>query len=301
MSTGVEGRESARMAAELDRRRVWGQTDDENFNSEIARPWKDSAFDPEDFIGQPYAREEVETDIKKVGEIKKSPNYIHERGSEAVALEYVLMEGIKVHGWFGESVISVQKASEHDDVMNGTDFVVTFHDEDADRFVYLAVDATTSADQSVLRRKVDKNFEKLAWGKMAEIKYFEDPDGNREQVEMPHVVLALGPEKTVALQKLMVEAPTLTEDAREKFEFLASIQKQLLRSINYVLLRGGFLGEGRELENFGDVLKFVAKHGADLDPKTESIVSAHADVLQFIVLAGERRETAEREVRPSLH
>ncbi len=241
----------------MDRRRVFRQTDDENFNREIARPWRDSAFDSGEFIGNPYARQEVEADIKRIGEIKRSPDYIHERGSEAVALEYVLMEGIKVHGWFGESVLSVQKASEHDDVMNGTDFVVTFHDEDADKFVYLAIDATTSADQSVLRRKADKNFEKLARGKMTEIKYFEDPDGNRGQVEMPRVILALSPEKTVALQKLMVEAPSLTEDAREKFEFLASIQKQLLQSINFVLIRGGFLGAGRELQNFGEVLNFI--------------------------------------------
>lgn len=281
MSTGIEGR----MAEALDRRRVWGQTDDENFNREIARSWRDSAFRPEDFIGRPYAREAVMADLQKVSEIKKSPSYTHERGSEAVALEYVLMEGIKVHGWFGDSVFSTQKTSEYDDVMNGADFVVTFHDEDTDRFIHLAIDATTSSDKMVLRRKEDKNFEKLARGKMASVKYFEDPDGNAGEIQVPRIVLALSPEKTVALQKLMVEKPNLTEDAGEKYEFLVSAEKQLLGFINYILIRRGFLGEGRDIKSYSEVLEFMARHSDDLDEKTMKIISDHADVLQFITLA----------------
>ena len=273
------------MAAELDRRRVWGQTDDENFNREIARPWKNSSPNPEKFIGQPYTREVVAGDMKRVGEIKKSPDYVYERRSEAVALEYVLMEGIKVHGWFSDGVTSVEKTSEYDDVMNGTDFVVTFHDEDTDKFVHLAIDATTSSDEKVLFRKTDKIFEKLGRGKMTEIKYFEDQDGNRGKAEMPRIVLELSPEKTVALQKLMTDPSNAVEDAREKYEFITSAQKQLLKSINYVLIREGFLGEGRELKNFGEVLGFMAKHGEDLDEKTRGIVSSHADVLEFIASA----------------
>jgi hypothetical protein len=281
MAVGIEGR----MAAELDRRRVWGYTDDENFNREIARTWKNSAPNQDSFIGRPYAREAVAADLQRVSEIKKSPDYVYERRSEAVALEYALMEGIKVHGWFGDSVTSVEKTSEYDDVMNGADFVVTFHDEDTDKFVHLAIDATTSSEKKVLFRKAERNFEKLARGKMTEIKYFEDQDGNRGKAEMPRVVLDLSPERTVALQKLMVEVPDLAEDAEEKYKFIASVQKQLLRSVNYVLVREGFLGEGRELQNFGEVLKFIAEHGEDLDEKTRNIVSAHADVLQFIALA----------------
>ena len=273
------------MAARLDRERVWGYTDDEKFNREIARPWKMSAFNPEDFVGRPYKREEVAGDLRKVSEIKKSPGYIHERGSEAVALEYVLMEGIKVHGWFGDEVESVQKTSEYDDVFGGSDFVVTFHDEDTDRFIHLAVDATTSSDEMVLRRKADKNFEKLAGEKMASIKYFEDPDENAGEVQMPRVVLALSPEKTVALQKLMADQGNAMEDAAEKYEFLVSAEKQLLKFINYILIRGGFLGEDRKLARFSDVLEFMSRHDEDLDEKTRNIVSAHADILQSLVLA----------------
>ncbi len=281
MAVGIEGR----MAEALDRRRVWGQTDDENFNREIARSWRNSAFNPEDFIGQPYRREEISADLQKVFEIKRSPTYMHERGNEAVALEYVLMEGIKVHGWFGDSVESIQKTSEYDDIMNGVDFVITFHDEDTDKFVYLAIDATTSLDETVLRRKAEKNFGKLAGGKMASVKYFEDPDGNMGETEMPRVVLGLGPEKTVALQKLMVEKPSLTEDAGEKYEFLASAENQLLKFVNYILIRGGYLGEGRDLGSYGEVLEFMSRHGEDLDERTKKIVSAHADALQFVSLA----------------
>jgi hypothetical protein len=281
MAVGIEGR----MAAELDRRRVWGQTDDENFNQEIARTWKNSASNPEKFIGRPYKREEVAADLQKVSEIKKSPSYSHEKRSEAVALEYVLMEGIKVHGWFGDSVESVQKTSEYDDVMNGADFVVTFHDEDTDRFIHLAVDATTSSDEMVLRRKTDKNFEKLAGGKMASIKYFEDPDRNAGEIQMPRVVLALSPEKTVALQKLMTKPTNAMEDAAEKYEFLVSAEKQLLKFINYILIRGGFLGEDRKLAGFSDVLEFMSRHEEDLDEKTKKIISDHTDVLQFLILA----------------
>ncbi len=276
------------MAAQLDRERVWGFTDDEKFNREIARPWKDSAFNPEDFVGRPYARAEIAADLERVSEIKKSPEFVHERRSEAVALEYVLMEGIKVHGWFGDNVESVQKTSEYDDVMNGADFVVTFHDEDTDRFIHLAVDATTSSDEMVLWRKAEKNFEKLAGGKMAKIKYFEDPDETAGEVQMPRVVLALSPEKTVALQKLMSNPKNAVGDAAEKYEFLASVENQLLKFINYILIRGKFLGEGRDLKSYGEVLEFMSRHDGDLDEKTKNLISAHMDVLQFVYASAPR-------------
>ena len=284
MATGIEG-----MEAIMDRRRVLGYGNNEKFNREIARDWKKSAFDPYDFSGKTYPRGEVEADEKKIWQIKKSPDYVYGKSSEAVDLEYVLMEGIKVDGWFGEDVESVQKTSEYDNVMNGTDFVVTFRDEDTGDFIYLAVDATTSADPSVIRRKADGVYEKLNHAKMTEIKYFEDPDGKAGKMEMPRIVLALSPEKTVALQKLMAEVPSLAEDAREKLDFLSSAEEQLLRFINHLLFRARLLGEGRDLKNFAAVLNFIKEHDEEMSGRIGEMVRKHADVLSFISRAKKER------------
>lgn len=297
MSTGIEGK----MAAALDRRRVWGYTDDENFNREIARPWKKSAFDPYEFVGKPYPREEVEGDLKKIDEIKKSPDYVHERGSETVALEYVLMDGIKVHGWFGDEVESVRKTSECDDVKNGIDFVVTFYDEEGGQFVNLGVDATTSADRFVLDRKKEKIFRKLGWGEMAKVKYFEDPDGNRGAAEMPCVVLALGPGKTLELQKMLTVPLREAEFAPEMFDFLDSASEQLLKFINYTLYRRGFLARERELKNSGEIAGFMERHREDIDEPTEKIIDSHFAALKIIVLAAERKRITRKITRESLH
>lgn len=279
------------MLARLGAEKILGLGDDEEFNRKIARPWRDSAFRPEDFSGRVYPRDEVEADEEKIRRIKKSSDYTHEKSSEAVDLEYVLMEGIKVHGWFGDDVESVQKTSEYDDAINGTDFVVTFRDEDTGEFVYLAIDATTSADPSVIRRKADKVYEKLNRAKMTEIKYFEDPDGKAGKVEMPRIVLALNPKKTVVLQKLIVGELSLAEDAREKFDFLASTEEQLLRFINHILFRARLLGEGRELKNFDDVSRFFREHEDEMGGRIGEIVSKHLEVLSFVVEARKKKDS----------
>lgn len=280
------------MLAGLEARKIFGLGNNEEFNRKIARPHRDSAFRPEDFIRKVYPREEVREDEEKIRRIKKSPDYIREKSSEAVDLEYVLMEGIKVSGWFGENVESVRKTAEYDDIMNGTDFVIAFLDEDTDKFVYLAVDATTSADPSVLHRKAGKVFEKLSQAKMVEIKYLEDPDGKAGKAEMPRVVLALGPEKTVALQKLMAEKSDWARDAGEKYDFLASAEEQLLEFINYVLVRARLLGEGRKLKNFDDVSRFLGDHEDEMGGRIGEIIRKHMEVLNFISQAGKRKKPA---------
>ncbi|MBI5071589.1 hypothetical protein HZB93_01715 [Candidatus Falkowbacteria bacterium] len=297
MATGIEGR----MAAELDRRRVWGYTDDENFNREIAQPWKRSAFDPYEFIGKPYPRGEVEGDLKKIDDIKKSPDFRHERGSETVALEYVLMDGIKVHGWFGDEVESVRKTSEYDDVKNGVDFVVTFYDEESGQFVNLAIDATTAVDRFVLDRKKERIFRKLGFGEMAKVKYFEDPDGNRGKVEMPCVVLALGPEKTFELQKMLVAGSREEKFAPEMFDFLDSASEQLFGFINYTLHRRGFLARERELKNLGEIAGFMDRHRGDIDEPTEKIIDSHFAALKIIGMAAARKRIERQITRESIH
>lgn len=279
-----------RMAIGLDAQKIWGQTDDEEFNRKVARRFRDSAFRSEDFAGRPYPREEVAADLKKIDEIKKSPGYIREKSNESVALEYVLMRGVKDDDWFGGKVKSVRKASEYDDIMNGVDFIVTFHDEDTDKFVHLAIDATTSSDTSVLRRKAERVFEKLNQAKLTELKYFEDLDGNKGKTEMPRIVLSLGSEKTLALQKLMASHPGWARDAREKYDFLVSAKEQLLDFINYILLRVRLLGEGRELKDSDHVFKFMAEHDEDMGGRIGQIVRKHAEVLRFIEGAEKRKD-----------
>lgn len=279
-----------RMAEAMDRRRVWGYTDDEKFNSEIARAWKKSAFNPHDFAPKTYSREEVSFDEARVAKIKKSPDYVHERGSETVALEYVLMEAIKVHGWFGDSVISVRKTAEYDDVFSGADFVVTFEDEDTGEFFNLGIDATTSADRAVIDRKEEKIIRNLSRGEMTGIKYFEDPDGNRGPAFMPRIILGLDAKNTLEMQKLFVESPDKAEYAREATDFLESAGDQLLHFINYVLHRSGLLGEGREIKTVEDGRRFLNEHKDEVGEKTLEILEKHLVVLGIVadVLHGKK-------------
>jgi hypothetical protein len=99
---------------------------------------------------------------------------------------------------------------------------------------------------------------------------------------MPRVVLGLNPEKTLKLQKMLVEKTSAAAMTPEAVDFLRAAQEQLLHFINYVLHRNSLLGEGRALQSSHEARKFAEDHSEEIGPEIERIVESHLLVLEII-------------------
>jgi len=140
----------------------------------------------DDFIGQPYrdqtiTPEDVAKDRQRIEKIKRSPNYVKEKGPAAVSAEYVLMDGIVDKHWLGNEITAI-KTSEFDDFCRQTDLVLKINDSDASgQFRYIGIDVTTlDKDAPRLEEKRRRSLKNLqgqeeGYG-LINLKYFENQE-----------------------------------------------------------------------------------------------------------------------------
>jgi len=161
-------------------------------------------------------------------------NKVEERKMKSEALEVIISEQGTLSGWFeGEDTkCSISRTCEYDDIKNGTDGVMEFEIADDDgkniKRIALAIDASMSADSSVLDRKLKRNIEKIKRLEDLEVKYFqsdlEDYKGNLKGV-MP-IVFALDGENTNDLINLVAQNKRLMESGRNP-EIFEKTKKEL--------------------------------------------------------------------------
>lgn len=147
------------------------------FEETVDRP------DPRDFCDV-YEKEEVKKDLQelklKKKKIKKKEEGMAEdekrvkrkNDKRGRAFETLFSEQSHEGEWFGSEAM-VSRTSEYDDVMNGIDLMVEIPKEETKRLA-LAVDASVSSDEEVIREKVTRNIRKIGNRKKSpQVKYFE--------------------------------------------------------------------------------------------------------------------------------
>lgn len=202
-----------------------------------------------------------------------------------------------MHGWLGDEVEGVRMTSEYDDMTSGIDLVVSFYDEDKNRFVHLGIDATTTTDRSTIDKKFAKNFELFKEGKVPTVKYFEDPDGKKRRIFLPRVILGTDPESALEIQKMLVwkDKNEMTEKDAELESEVESLMLDLtegqLAFFVYHLLRKRDLvpklPQSRLKEiNLQTALELIKEKRAQerlkTDEKLKNMVNLHLEVLEFI-------------------
>lgn len=299
----------------IDRERGWGYTDDPEFSQKVIFPLKQLRPKYGQFARQ-YADIERQRDRNFVEQIKNSAEFRREKSSESVGLEYCFMEGIKVHGWFGDEVEGTMPTIEYDDVANGVDFVVYFYDDKEGKFLPLAVDATTSTDLRVFQKKFKKIQDSLNRNFLTTVKYAEDPDGEKNKAFMPRIVLGANAETTLKIQKMLVrketDKMTIEDKALEQEVRDLSLQmahEQLAFFAYYYMRRRGIAPKltDKELENldYQKVLAFAnapqATRLMQKDQQFSQVLTPYLKALEFICHAQQKnpRKISEKLSIPS--
>lgn len=158
---------------------------------------------------------------------------VKERKKKSEALEIIIGEQGTMSGWFegGDIKSSIVRTGEYDDIRNGVDSVVEFEIPDKDtktiRRIALAIDASMSADASIIDRKIKRNMERIDNLDDLHIKYFqsdiEDYKGELNGI-MP-VVFALDGKHTNDLINLAAQNKRLVESGNNNEIFKETKEK----------------------------------------------------------------------------
>lgn len=174
-----------------------------------------------------YSKEEIQRDIRKLEEIKKRLEFKeqHERGLIASGIFYKEGEQSK---WFGENTF-IEPTSEHDDMINHSDFVLEIYDGDTDLFDRMAVDVTVSEDPAVLNKKYNFLRSGLIKGELTDLKYFDSKEsGVRGKVEdIPRAVVQITKDQLEILCKNIADKSVNVANHPIQIEIIKEIIQSL--------------------------------------------------------------------------
>ena len=133
-----------------------------------------------------YKEEDVRRDEKMVERMEeifenndgkflkeKERKIVDERKKFSEVVEMIIVDWGDELKWFGPNAKLI-RTSRYDDIANGVDGVAEFETEEGTQRIALAVDASISLNPSIIKRKMDKNIEKiLDEKKRSKIKYFK--------------------------------------------------------------------------------------------------------------------------------
>ncbi len=257
----------------------------EKFNREIINSWE--RYRPNSINFQDIYGERARKDREQVINFEKRPSFKKEKPDAALALEYIVMNGIYDCNWLGENAI-VTPASRYDDYFNQIDIVVSFNiGEKRRKIYYLGIDITTaSRNEEVLKEKIENIEQQLKAKKLSEVKYFQSMDTDdkeRGRREMPRVIISAKPEKVGKLAKLALEnrGRGLAND-EIKYQFIYQIERQLMAEINYLLRNNGLTNQW--FEDYQSLKLFIKNHKEKIrkDKQLSKIIESHFNVLKII-------------------
>lgn len=185
-----------------------------------------------------YSEQEINIDQQRLDKLKK--DHI-EKTERAEILEAVLAEQIEKANWLGEDCYIIQ-TSEYDDVINHTDLVAEFRDKN--ETIRIAIDVTTSEDNSVLDKKTDYIKKEIDKGKIADIKYYlfkEDEPQVKGKTEMDaRVIIGTDKKGVMGVSELVAKVVKKEKGSNKELanfymqiDFLEEIEEQLEYYINY--------------------------------------------------------------------
>jgi hypothetical protein len=114
---------------------------------------------------------------------------VEEGKKRSEALEVIMVEGGELYNWFGEKAF-LSRTGKYDDY-NGIDGVLELVREEGEdgeqesHTIALAIDASMRPDFSSIKRKIDRNVEKMTGPKKPRVKYFQSAvNGSKKKLTM---------------------------------------------------------------------------------------------------------------------
>lgn len=247
----------------IDRSR--GLTSHPEFNS-IIKEWSPLKSKEDNFLDV-YPEEEIARDKKTIENIKKSDKY-EVRPELAIFIESALMEIINSNNALGEGV-NVYPASEYDDLVNSTDFIIRLPGKRNEEFFYLAVDVTISEEPGVLANKMKKTAVRLEQNTLNEIKYFDDDEREipiKGRILIPRVVISITGERLKRIEDGLLKKRSYTLDDDIRQELIDEIRRQLEQSTAYLLRNFYERDAGSKIESIG-ILNYYTTEKKNIEDK----------------------------------
>lgn len=142
-----------------------------------------------------YDEAEIQKDLEYVKNMEESwanSNSQNEKYNKEIAslLEGVIADQAESNQWLGENC-EIIPASNYDDIKNGVDVISVFRmDEERKEYLGLGIDVTFAANNKVLLDKLNNIKEGIKRGKLATLKYFQDPDtGEHKKLPIPKIII----------------------------------------------------------------------------------------------------------------
>lgn len=143
-----------------------------------------------------YSPEEIQKDLKLVALRKKQFKENQTEQSEKFKrisdiYEGIIVEQAEQNAWFGNNV-TFYPTSKYDDIVNGVDGVAEFFSEEGNKenkHMAMSFDVVFSSDSERILKKLERTKNSIRNGKLTEVKYFEDEEGNQSSLRAPRIVL----------------------------------------------------------------------------------------------------------------
>lgn len=170
-------------------------------------------LDPSGFVDI-YGEGVVNSDLAIVGELNSK--FEKEMASDPVSAEHkklatILEALVFFHGeqneWFGDGSQTIAP-SRYDDVINKVDILVNVSLQPGQLSILgMAIDTTTTQNLEFVNNKIEAIKEEIKAGRLAEVKYFEDPDATFKGAlkKVPHVLIDLDTKTVLELAELWDE------------------------------------------------------------------------------------------------
>lgn len=176
-------------------------------------------INPGDFSeenGGPYAQSRIERDLAYVTKLEQ--NFVEQNRSNrdqknfgwetkkklGEIFEAITIDNIDMNAWFGANAQMIIP-TKYDDVVNGIDGVVEFHDERSVGHLALGIDVATSLEG--IDRKLQGVKDDIDKGRLSKMDYFysEAQDIKGQKTNIPQVILAADRQTVRDLMDLWVE------------------------------------------------------------------------------------------------
>lgn len=230
----------------------------------------------------------VDRDLRTVERIKArfdQPRNREEkiRRERAIILEAIIDDCIDMGMWLGDSA-AIRKTSEYDDIVNGVDSLVEFSEDEGARFDFAALAFDVTSRQE-LSDKMQRLKQEIMDGRLAEIKYYEDADGDTQATlkNIPRLILSVNPEQ---IEKLMQQYGSDDRKDRNelyqdpiRLQILAQIRIQLETYRHYASSIGKHKTATRYQSLFGRLEAVF--DDAFQEPSFEEYVASVPEVLEF--------------------
>lgn len=250
---------------------------------------QEEAVDPLHFVDL-YGEENVTRDLNHIKELKEK--FEHSSDKSAKIFEAIVYQHIELSEWLGPNAETI-RASEFDDLKNGTDVIVEFTTDDFKKHLALGIDVTFGSQ--VLEKKFNRIKEEIDSDMLTEVKYYESHDFKGSLKNAPRVIVGVEKDTVVALAALWMRSQNAELGKHFAREIII---KEITLQLQTFLAYANSIGAQKAVRSYTQALSIIKNSIGPVSPERREAYSKHSSdisndkVLQSIQTQLEKFQTS---------